>query len=209
MSEFAPNIRVPGVVAQPTPETRRELDLDALLPGAQDWRLEIGFGAGEHLVTQALRHPEIGYIGCEHYIDGVATLVAAVAARGIENLRLHPHDARDLIDALPAARLGRVYLLYPDPWPKKRHHKRRFFNDANLDALARAMRPGAEIRVATDIDDYARHCLQIVQTRDDFAWTARRADDWRKPWPNWPGTRYEAKALAAGRTPCYLIFQRI
>lgn len=189
------------------------LDPAALFDDVDAVWLEIGFGGGEHLAALARRHPRIGFIGCEHYIDGVAKLVAAIDREGLDNVRLHAHDARDLLDALVPASLSRAYLLYPDPWPKKRHHKRRFINDETLDALARALRPGAELRIASDIEDYVRHCLAVLAARRrrgraDYEWTARGPDDWRRPWPGWRGTRYEAKAHREGRRPQYLIFRR-
>ncbi|MEO1468473.1 MAG: tRNA (guanosine(46)-N7)-methyltransferase TrmB [Pseudomonadota bacterium] len=191
---------------------RAPLDPAALVPGAEDLWLEIGFGGGEHMIATAEAHPEIGLIGCEPYVNGVAKLLSAIerahGGQGLANLRLHAGDARDLMDVLPAGAIGRVYLLYPDPWPKKRHHKRRFVNPDNLDQLARVMRPGAEIRIATDIEDYVRHTLEAMRADGRFAWTAERPADWRAPWPGWPSTRYEAKALREGRRPHYLVFTR-
>ncbi len=207
MEEFLPTIAVPGVDREDNPD-RAEIDLAALFPKAQEVWLEIGFGGGEHLIAEAKAHPQIGLIGCEHYIDGVAKCLAAIEREGVANIRLHPHDARDLLDVAPEGALGRVYLLYPDPWPKTRHHKRRFMSAENLDALARAMRSGAELRLATDIPDYALHALAAIHSHPAFEWTAEKAGDWREPWTGWPGTRYEAKALREGRNPHYLVFRR-
>ncbi len=173
-----------------------------------DLRLEIGFGGGEHLAADAQAHPERGYFGCEPFINGVAKLLAEIDVRGLSNIRLHPGDASDLIDVLPAASLSGVCLFYPDPWPKRRHHGRRFVSDAMLARLARAMRPGAELRFATDIDDYAGWTLARILRSPDFVWPAQRAVEWLTPWPDWPGTRYEAKALREGRRPVYLTFIR-
>jgi tRNA (guanine-N7-)-methyltransferase len=170
--------------------------------------LEIGFGGGEHMIAEAAAHPEIGMLGCEPFVNGVAKLLAAIDRAGATNLRVHAGDARDVLDVLPGAGLDRVYLLYPDPWPKRKHWRRRFVSHANLDALSRALRPGGELRVATDIDDYVRHTLEHMASRRDFAWTADRAQDWREPWTGWPSTRYEAKALREGRRPTYLRFLR-
>ena len=198
----------PGVSWEENPE-RRPLDLGALFPGARDVWIEIGFGGGEHLIAMAESHPDIGLIGCEPFVSGVAKLLAAVErARLAGNLRILAGDARDLLEVLPDGSVGRVYLNYPDPWPKARHHKRRFVSDENLAELARAMRPGAELRLATDIPDYARHSLEAVARTPCFAWMAERPADWRQPWPGWPGTRYEAKALREGRRPHYLRFLR-
>jgi tRNA (guanine-N7-)-methyltransferase len=176
-------------------------------PAAGVW-LEIGFGGGEHIAAQARAYPDVGFIGCEPFVNGVAKLLRAVAAEKLGNIRVWNRDAAALIGALPPRSLGRVYLLYPDPWPKRRHRKRRFISDENLAALARAMVPAAELRFATDVDDYAGWALARVLRSDAFLWTAERADDWRKPWPDWPGTRYEAKALRESRKPVYLTFVR-
>ncbi len=173
-----------------------------------DLRLEIGFGGGEHLAADAQAHPERGYFGCEPFVNGVAKLLVEIETRGLANIRVHPGDANDLIGALPAATLSGVCLLYPDPWPKRRHRERRFVSDSLLARLARAMRPGAELRFATDIDDYAGWTLARILRSPDFAWPAQTAVEWLTPWRDWPGTRYEAKALREGRQPVYLTFIR-
>jgi tRNA (guanine-N7-)-methyltransferase len=190
-------------LAQPAPS-----DLRALFPDAAEVRLEIGFGGGEHLLAQAAAHPSVGFIGCEAFVNGMAKMLAAIEARGISNVRLHFGDAGDLLPWLPDGSLGRVDLLYPDPWPKRRHWKRRFVQDASIAALARILRADGEFRFATDIADYAAWTLLRILRAPQFAWTARRADDWRMPWPGFERTRYEAKALREGRTPCYLVFRR-
>jgi tRNA (guanine-N7-)-methyltransferase len=174
----------------------------------QIW-LEIGFGGGEHLVAQALVHPNVGFFGCEPFVNGVAKLLARIDAEKLENLRLYQGNAAVLIAALPDACLDGVYLLYPDPWPKRRQRKRRFLSDAMLADLARVIRGGAELRFATDIDDYAGWVLARVLRSPHFAWAAASAADWQKPWAGWTSTRYEAKALAASRRPVYLTFSRI
>jgi tRNA (guanine-N7-)-methyltransferase len=171
-------------------------------------RLEIGFGGGEHMLADAMRFPDLGFIGVEPFVNGMAKAVSAIAEMEAKNIRLHDGDAALLLDWLPPASLVRVDLLYPDPWPKKRHWKRRFVSNENLDRIARALKPGGFFRVASDIESYIDWTLLHVLKRDDFAWTATRADDWRKPFPGWPGTRYEAKAVAAGRRPAYLAFTR-
>jgi len=144
------------------------LDLEELFPGVGDVWLEIGFGAGEHVVVQALANPDTGILACEHYLNGVAACLAKLEAEGLDNVRLHNGDARDLMDALPDAAIGRVFLLYPDPWPKARHHKRRFISPENLDAFSRIMRAGAHLRVASDIPDYIEWTLEHLAARDDF-----------------------------------------
>jgi tRNA (guanine-N7-)-methyltransferase len=171
--------------------------------------LEIGFGGGEHLAAQARAHPDIGFIGCEPFVNGVAKLLSVIDRERLGNIRIWDRDATELIPLLPPASIDRAYLLYPDPWPKRRQRKRRFLSDETLEALARVLRLGAELRFATDIDDYAGWALARVLRSAHFIWTAERLDEWRKPWPDWPGTRYEAKAVRDGRAPIYLTFRRI
>lgn len=179
----------------------------ALFP--QDLRLEIGFGGGEHLAHEARAHPRVGFIGCEPFVNGIAKLLAIIDQERLANIRISDEDATKLLPRLPDAAFGRVSILFPDPWPKRRHRKRRILSDETLAELARAMPPGAELRFATDIDDYAGWALARVMRSSDFRWTAERAEDWRRPWPDWPGTRYEAKAIREGRLPSYLTFERL
>jgi len=190
-------------LAKPAPA-----DLRTLFADAADVRLEIGFGGGEHLVDQAKVHPRSGFIGTDGFINGVAKALAAVDTHKLANVRLHHGDASDLIDWLPDASLTRVDLLYPDPWPKRRHWKRRFVQDESLKRLARILKPGGELRFATDIADYAVYALARVLRSNDFAWTAEAASDWQEAWAGFPGTRYEAKAKREGRAPGYFIFRR-
>ncbi|SET19618.1 tRNA (guanosine(46)-N7)-methyltransferase TrmB [Oceanicella actignis] len=197
-----------GVTWEENP-ARTPIDLAELFGGPRPVWLEIGFGGGEHMLAQAAANREVGIIGCEPFVNGVAMFLSHMARHGIDNVRVHAGDARDLMDVLPEGAISRVFLNYPDPWPKARHRKRRFVNPENLDALARVMAPGAELRLATDIGDYARHALAHVMDHSAFVWTAERPEDWRRPWPDWPGTRYEAKALREGRTPIYLTFRRV
>ncbi|MGR3659654.1 MAG: tRNA (guanine(46)-N(7))-methyltransferase TrmB [Paracoccaceae bacterium] len=200
-------------------------DLAALSPGLIDWEenpdreildvkkrfknkpiwLEIGFGSGEHLVHQAALNPEIEFIGCEPFINGVATLLGKIREAGVENIAIYPGDARDLFDVLPPNSLDRAYLLYPDPWPKKRHFVRRFVNQTHLVPLCKALKAGSIFRVATDIPDYVRQTLEEVP-KAGFHWTAETPSDWRSPWDDWHSTRYEQKALRENRTPHYLTF---
>ncbi|MGD9293822.1 MAG: tRNA (guanine(46)-N(7))-methyltransferase TrmB [Roseobacter sp.] len=219
--------RIRGKTLKPSQRTYLDEDLNALSPGPVDWEanpdrtpldldkrfggkpvwLEVGFGGGEHLVHQALQNPDVGIIGAEPYINGVAMLLGKIRRARACNLAVFPGDARDLMDVLPAASIARAFLLYPDPWPKTRHHRRRFVTPEHLHPLARAMKPGAVFRVATDIEDYVRQTLQEVP-RAGFRWTAQRPEDWRQPWPDWIPTRYEKKALREGRRPHYLTFVR-
>jgi tRNA (guanine-N7-)-methyltransferase len=170
--------------------------------------LEIGFGAGEHLAAQAQAHPDIGYLGCEVFLNGIAKALALIEAGRLRNVRLYNGDARAMIAALPGDALDGAYLLYPDPWPKRRHHRRRFLSDEMLNRLARVMRAGAELRFATDIDGNAGWSLARVLRSPDFVWAPTGPRDWQTPWDGWTGTRYEAKALRDGRRPAYLTFRR-
>ncbi|MCE8514402.1 tRNA (guanosine(46)-N7)-methyltransferase TrmB [Ruegeria pomeroyi] len=197
----------PGPVSWQDNPSRQPLDLDALFGGRETW-LEIGFGGGEHLVHQAASNPGIGIIGAEPYINGVAMLLGKIRAAGADNVRVHPGDVRDLFDVLPAQSIARAFLLYPDPWPKKRHHRRRFVTPEHLEPLARVLKPGAIFRVATDIPDYVRQTLEEVP-RAGFEWLAEAPADWRQPWGDWISTRYEQKALREGRVPHYLTFRRL
>jgi tRNA (guanine-N7-)-methyltransferase len=183
-------------------------DLPALFPQpVRDVWLEIGFGGGEHLVWQARRHPGIGCIGCEPFEDGVVKLLSAIELEGIANVRICTGDARPLLRLLPGASIGRAFILFPDPWPKKRHHKRRLISAATLVELARIMRPGAELRIATDIGAYASAILRAIFASPAFHWTASGPQDWRERTPDWPQTRYEQKAAAEGRRCYYFRFQ--
>jgi tRNA (guanine-N7-)-methyltransferase len=170
--------------------------------------LEIGFGGGEHLAAEALAHPGIGYIGCEIFLNGIAKVLALIERHQLPNVRLYNGDARTVIEALPPKSLNGVYLLYPDPWPKRRHHTRRFLSSDMLARLTRVMHPGAELRFATDIDDNAAWTLARVLRSPDFVWAPLSASDWQRPWQGWTGTRYETKALRDGRRPAYFTFRR-
>ncbi|MBM9593068.1 tRNA (guanine(46)-N(7))-methyltransferase TrmB [Roseitranquillus sediminis] len=196
----------PGPVDREDNPDRKPLDLGRRFGDRPLW-LEIGFGGGEHMVHQAARNPEVAILGAEPFINGVAMLLARIREARVDNVAIHPGDARDLFDVLPEASIARALLLYPDPWPKARHHRRRFVTAEHLEPLARVMAPGAELRIATDIPDYVRQTLEEVP-RHGFRWTARAARDWRTPWPDWTRTRYEAKALREGRKPHYLTFLR-
>lgn len=170
--------------------------------------LEIGFGGGEHLAARAAEHPHIGHIGCEPFLNGVAKLLIEVEERPLDNVAVHDDDARALLAALPDACLDAAYLLYPDPWPKKRHNKRRFVNPENLAQLFRVLKPQGRLLVASDIADYLNWTLAQMKAQGGFDWQASSAADWHSPPQGWPGTRYEKKALAAGRRPGYLTFLR-
>ncbi len=187
---------------------RHRIDPGAIFDTAGPIWLEIGFGSGEHVLEVARSNSEARILACEPFINGVATLLPKLSDQGIGNVRVHAGDARDLFDVLPDACLSRIYLLYPDPWPKARHHRRRFVNTENIDVLWTRMKEGAELRIATDIPDYVRHSLEVLMSRKDCHWCAERARDWREPWSGWFSTRYEQKALREGRTPHYLAFRK-
>ena len=220
--------RVRGKTLRPSQVEYIEEDLGALSPGPVDWDvnpertpldlkarfgdrpvwLEIGFGGGEHLVHQAVTYPDVAIIGCEPFMNAVAMLLGKLREAGCENVSVHPGDVRNLFDVLPEASLDKAFLLYPDPWPKKKHHRRRFGTQEHLAPLHRALKPGAEFRVATDIPDYVRQSLVEVP-KAGFAWEAEAPEDWRRPWSDWHSTRYEQKALREGRVPHYLTFRKL
>lgn len=170
-------------------------DPRALFPSAKEIWFEIGFGGGEHLVHQAKTHPEAGFIGCEPFVEGVAKALAGIEDHALSNVRLWPEDARPLLDALMPGSLARAFILFPDPWPKRRQQKRRIIQPAFLAALARAVRPGGEVRFATDVASYADEALLAFLQSGVFEWTATRADDWRRPPADHVTTRYESKKL--------------
>jgi len=192
-------------VSVPPPSDLRRL----FQPPADDVNLEIGFGGGEHLVAEAEMRPRTGFIGCEPFVNGMAKALALIDTRGLTNVRLHGGDAADVIAWLPTSTIARVDLVYPDPWPKRRHWKRRFVQDESVAQIARIVRPGGTFRFASDVPDYVVWTLERLARSPAFIWTAERADDWRRPWPGFAGTRYEAKAKREGRMPCYLVFRRV
>ena len=171
--------------------------------------LEIGFGGGEAMLAQAKAASHIGFIGVEPFVNGMAKALAGIAAEDLNNIRLHFDDAAGLIAWLPDASLDRVDLIHPDPWPKRRHWKRRFVQDETVSQLARLVRAGGEFRFVTDVADYAAWTLQRLLRSPHFEWVAQCADDWRKPWPGFTGTRYHAKAAREQRSCCFLLFRRI
>ena len=173
-----------------------------------DVRLEIGFGGGEHLIAEARAFPTTGFIGCEPYVNGMAKILALIEAGDIGNIRLFAGDAAELLAWVPAMSLARIDLIHPDPWPKRRHWKRRFVQDATIAAMARALARGGEFRFVSDISDYCAWTLSHFTRTTDFLWTAERATDWREPWADYTMTRYGRKAEREGRTAAYLIFKK-
>jgi tRNA (guanine-N7-)-methyltransferase len=203
IEELLPELRIA------LPEAGGVLDLTALFgPAIRDVWLEIGFGGGEHLAWQAARHREIGFIGAEFFLNGVAGLLGHLARGGMGNVRVHPDDARPLLKALPDRSVGRAFLLFADPWPKARHARRRFVGPENLAHLARILKPGAELRIASDDPGYIAWTLEHLTRSPEFEWLARGPSDWRVRPEDWPATRYEEKAIRAGRKPAYLRFRR-
>lgn len=190
------------------PEGQGILELETLFPGKREVWLEVGFGGGEHLAAQAAANPEVGLIGAEIFRNGIATLLRALVEQDCDNVLIFEEDARLLLPALPEASLSRVFLLFPDPWPKSRHHKRRFIQPETLDQLAHLLRDDAEFRLASDDPTYVTWMLRHLLAHPDFVWLAERAEDWRQRPADWPATRYEVKALAEGRKPVFLRFRR-
>jgi tRNA (guanine-N7-)-methyltransferase len=170
--------------------------------------LEIGFGGGEHLLWQARQNSDVALIGCEPFEDGVIKVLSAVTAEDLRNVRVHMGDVREILRSIAPNSIDRAFVLFPDPWPKRKHRKRRLVNSSLLALLARAMRPGAELRIGTDIGDYARTMLEAFATEPDFVWQAATPADWRVRPPDWPETRYEAKAVREGRRRYYFRFLR-
>jgi tRNA (guanine-N7-)-methyltransferase len=184
-------------------------DLGTLFdPPVEDVRLEIGFGGGEHLVAEARANSDAGFIGCEPYVNGMAKILTQIETHNIANVRLMAGDAAELLAWVPKHSLSRVDLIHPDPWPKRRHWKRRFVQGATIVAMARALKPGGEFRFVSDIDDYSAWTLSHLLHAPEFVWTAERADDWQMPWADYTMTRYGRKAEREGRRATYLVFRR-
>ena len=203
IAELLPRLRLN--LKEPAPGQLSDL---FSLPVREVW-LEIGFGSGEHLLGQAEQNQDIGFIGCEPFVNGMGTLLGAVETRRIETVRVHDDDARDVLAWLPDGPVSRIFILFPDPWPKKRQQKRRLISEETVAALARVLRPGGELRFASDDGDYAARALFLMNKSGAFVWRAECASDWATRPSDWPETRYERKALAEGRSCVYLSFQRL
>jgi tRNA (guanine-N7-)-methyltransferase len=201
VADFLPRVEISEL-----PENRPFDPRPLFAPGIDDVWLEIGFGGGEHLLAQAEVHRRTGFVGCEPFLNGVVKLIGALQDRGLDNVRIYRDDARLLLARLPDASLGRAFVLFPDPWPKTRHHKRRIISPPVLDDLARVLRPGAELRIATDDAGYLDWILCHVLGHGGFDWLARRPADWRDKPDDWPDSRYGDKARLAGRRCTYLRF---
>ena len=209
-----------GAMAEDLPRLKLDLSerppetLTALFPvPVNHIRLEIGFGGGEHLAHRAAEQPQTGFIGVEPFVNSMAKMLAKIEAGGLGNIRLYDDDATQLLDWLPDGVIDQIDLLYPDPWPKKKHWKRRFVSQVNLARFHRVLKPGGLFCFASDIDTYVNwtlmHCRDFrAADGGGFDWTAENASDWLTPFANWPGTRYEAKARREGRSSAYLTFRR-
>jgi tRNA (guanine-N7-)-methyltransferase len=188
----------------------RPVNLPELFGTAVDAvRLEIGFGSGEHLIAEAQAFPDTGFIGCEPYVNGMAKILTLIEANNIQNVRLFAGDAAELLAWLPANALTRIDLIHPDPWPKRRHWKRRFVQDATIAAMACALKPNGEFRFVSDIADYCAWTLSHFMRASGFVWIAERASDWREPWRDYTMTRYGRKAEREGRAAAYLVFRKL
>jgi tRNA (guanine-N7-)-methyltransferase len=203
IEELLPQLRIDP--ARPSPATLGEL----FGKNYAAYRLEIGFGGGEHLLSRARAFPQTGFIGVEPFVNGLAKCVSALRDHPLPNVRLYDDDAALLLDWLPPGCLGQIDLLYPDPWPKKKHWKRRFVSHVNLDRMARVLQSGGRFCFSSDIDSYVNWTLLHCRDHPAFEWQAQSKRDWMEPFRDWPGTRYEAKALREGRTPAYLTFRRL
>jgi tRNA (guanine-N7-)-methyltransferase len=192
-------------IGTPAPDSLCDLFGD----GIEDVRLEIGFGGGEHLIAEAQAFPAIGFIGCEPYVNGMAKILTQIEAVNVKNIRLYAGDAAELVAWAPPRSMARIDLIHPDPWPKRRHWKRRFVQDATVNAMARILKPQAEFRFVSDIDDYCAWTLAHLLRSPDFLWLAERAADWHLPWPGYTMTRYGRKAEREGRKAAYLRFRRV
>jgi tRNA (guanine-N7-)-methyltransferase len=201
LDDLLPRLAIPRTGAL-MPET-----LFSVMP--KGLALEVGFGGGEHLAAQAQGRPDWGFMGCEPFVNGMAQALARIEAENLGNIRLHAGDARDVLERLPPACLDAVYVLFPDPWPKTRHWKRRFIGPDTVPLLAHVLKPGGLLRVASDISDYVRWTLLHLMPSGRFDWLAEAPSEWRMRPADWPGTRYEAKALRQGRKPAYLAFRRL
>lgn len=202
LQDVLPGVQLDFATPAPTPLTSL-----FKAPTSEVW-LEIGFGGAEHLLWQAQNNPTAGLIGCEPFEEGVVKALSAIEQNALSNIRLHPDDARDILRWLPATSIDRAFVLFPDPWPKRRHIKRRLVNTGLLGSLARVMRPGAELRIATDIGDYLRTILIAFRAQQPFSWTCKGPAQWRHRPSDWPPTRYEQKAGREGRRCYYLSFVR-
>lgn len=206
LDKWLPEIEI--ILPETASQQQQILPQELFDSSKDDYWLEIGFGKGEHLAWQAEQHPNLGIMGCEPFLNGISGLVDHVDQKNLKNVRIFTEDARLLMDHLPDQCLGRAFILFPDPWPKARHYKRRFVGPGNIAVLARLLKDGAELRIASDHKDYCRWTMAHMLNSEDFLWVSDQADDWQKRPDDWPATRYEIKAKAQGRKSRYLRFIR-
>lgn len=203
IADLLPRLRAgPGTAELADPRQLFDAKVD-------DVWLEIGFGGGEHLAWQAAAHPTVGFIGCEAYVNGIAKLLVAIENQGLGNIRIHDGDARELVSSLGDVSIGRIFLLFPDPWPKRRHHKRRIVTAELVEEFHRILNPGGLLRFASDSGDYVAWTLIVIRAHGGFVWLADGPQDWRGRPADWPETRYEAKARHDGRAPMFLSYRRL
>lgn len=205
VAEYLPKI---SIFNETLIKERRQLNFNECFDIDCPIYLEVGFGGGEHLVQLAKVNRHIGILGCEPYVNGVAKLLPKLIDANITNVRIFMDDARKILDLIPESRISKVFLLFPDPWPKLRHHRRRFINVENVEVIAKILKPGGLLFLATDVKDYVRHSLEIMMNSKNFLWLAEKPSDWREPWLNWSSTRYQKKTERLGRPTNYLVFQR-
>ena len=210
LEERLPNLAVTLPAVTEPKEPGALLDPASLFPDSiKDVWLEIGFGGGEHLADQAAANPDVGFIGSEPFMNGVASLIRHCEDQELSNVRIYPDDVRHLLPLLPDASLARITVLFADPWPKKRHHSRRIIQHESIAEFHRLIAPGGELRLATDDMKYLRWMLARATAYRGFRWKARGPSDWRVRPEDWPETRYEAKARDQGRRPAFLRFERL
>ena len=208
ITNFLPQISLAGVSYNENP-SRSKLALEDIFGKKCPVWLEIGFGGGEHLLSIAKKNKEVGLIGCEPYLNGVAMFLPRLAKEKTDKIRVFMDDARILFEVLPDLSITKLFLLFPDPWTKTRHKERRFINKENLKIFRRILKIDALIYIATDVNDYAKHVLEMFNNENEFEWLANEANDWRQPWKDWENTRYFSKAKLSGRQTTFLIFKKI
>jgi tRNA (guanine-N7-)-methyltransferase len=208
LEEYLPSIIPAGVSYEENPE-RTKINLKNVFGReCQAW-IEVGFGGGEHLLSIAKNNITTGIIGCEPYLNGVAMVLPRLAESNLSNVKVYVDDARILLGVIPNRSISKFFLLFPDPWPKIRHHQRRFINVENIEILKRVLKRDGLLYIATDVNDYVRHVLEHFCVESGFEWIAESVKDWRCPWEHWINTRYYDKAISAGRKITFLIFRRI
>ena len=205
---YLPKVSISGVSYDENPERNKVKVKEIFGDNSPIW-LEIGFGGGEHLLSIAKKNSNIGIIGCEPYRNGEAMLLPRLSKANLNKVRVFMDDARILLEVLPDSSITKLFLLFPDPWPKTRHKQRRFINKENLEILKRVLKTDALIYIATDVNDYTKHVLQIFNNEDNFEWEADSASDWRNPWTDWENTRYFSKAKLSGRKTTFMIFRKL